>query len=167
MIKRLSWAAAAGALLIVIILLLQPAPTEAERVEKETIRAMKSIGLILKKKVKTSPRLMLEMLTLRTNDPMGFYNDRFDRGLQRLLELRVVQQREFLILQTNGQPAKVRVMEMFDTNDVLWQVTGPYTNGLYRVIARPAVIAKWEKLERDYAAKRTHHQSTTDPSLSK
>jgi hypothetical protein len=159
-VKRLAYIAAIGAVILVAILILQPRPSEAERVESETTRAVKSIGLIVKKQVTTSPRLMFEMLTLRTNDPQGYYNERFERGLQRLQELGVVKDREFLILETNGLPAKVRVMEMFDTNDLLWQVTGPYTNGIYKVRARPSAINRWEKLARDYAAKRAQAELT-------
>jgi hypothetical protein len=154
--------AAAGAALLIGIYFARPDLTEAERVELETRRDIERQRLIVQNKIRTSPHLMLELLFVRTNDPLQFYVGRAEIGLKRLQELGVLQDRTFQIIDTNGNPAKFSVYAMFQSNDVLWQVTGPRTNGVVEVRAFPSSMKAWEKLERDYAEKRAKSNRAND-----
>jgi hypothetical protein len=151
--KRLGIIALVGVLVLAALMAAQPEPSEVESVERQAKRDVASLILIRTKQVMKSPRLMLELALMRTNDPVAFLDGRFEKSLERLKELGALEDRKFLILQTNGKPARVDVMKMFETGDVLWRVTGPRTNGVFEVRARVKAMGAWEKLEREYAVR--------------
>jgi hypothetical protein len=128
--------------------------SEAEQLEKDATRDVAWMKLLNARRQTKSPRLLLEILLIRTNDPVGFLDGRFEKRLERLKELGALQDRQFQILDTNGQPARVNVMKMFEKDDVLWRVTGPRTNGIFEVRARPSAMRAWEKLAREYAERK-------------
>ena len=127
----------------------RPKLSEAERVELEAKRDFEFIILVKQKRVRSSPRLMVELLLARTNDPVAFLDERFEGSLKRLEELGVLKKRVFYFFNTNGSPRKVNVMGMFKTNEPLGSVTGPWPNGKYEVLARPEALEAWIQLEKE------------------
>jgi hypothetical protein len=150
MSKRLLLAAALAILVTILSMVIVPNQTEAQRVEREAREAIKAIKLINTGRVKTSPGLMADMLLHPRRDHFRFHADQFDFALRRLRQLGVVQQRTFRIRDTNGAPAKIQVLQMFATNDVLWSVSGAFSNGDFVVTALPDVMPRWEALQRTY-----------------
>jgi hypothetical protein len=130
---------------IVMIAITWPRPTEAEVVEAETVRAIQKLQILHNNTVKSSPWFAAEMILRRSKDPEGDYQKQFMAGMQRLVDLRVLEQRDFPLEGSKGRSLLEVLAKSQFTNDLLWVISYK-TDGNVRVTAKAAEMIRWQRL---------------------
>ena len=145
--------------LLVCILLSIDMRTEAERVQAETVSAIRKLQVLNSGKVTKSPAVLCEVLffgTFGKQDARNHYMEQFAVGMQRLLELGVLEKRSFAIVDTNAYMQIMKRSQSGISSELLWSVC--YPTGVIEVTAKPAEMPKWEALIQSFATNSPHIQ---------
>ena len=158
LVKSAPWKGIAAVALVLAVLLICAfgidRRSEGERVEAETASAVRKIQILNSGRIKQSPVFAAELIlrsALGQKDARNHYMEQFDLGMNRLVELGILEKRAFVISDTNGYSLFIRncVSGVTPSPDLLWRVSSK-TGGV-DVVAKPAEMPKWEAAIKLYA----------------
>lgn len=139
---------AVGVVATMVVILVRGFRTEAERVEAETLAAGERLKALNGGTART-PLLMKVDFNLRNTfgqAPRDHYVEKFNEGMDRLIELGVLEVRRFSISNTNRFHAVMRNVPSGVTP--IWSVMPLWEEKVLVVTAKKEDLVKWEALVR-------------------